>query len=88
VSDVNKIKVLGNPTEGALLLWLRKNGIDYIKVREENEVLDELPFSTERKYMATVVRLQSERKSCLLKVLLKFFIQYAKRQVVISQKLI
>jgi Ca2+-transporting ATPase len=67
VSDVNKIKVLGNPTEGALLLWLRKNGIDYIKVREENEVLDELPFSTERKYMATVVRLQSGKKILFVK---------------------
>lgn len=47
--------VLGNPTEGALLLWLRDNGVDYRKLREEAKVVKELPFTTERKYMATVV---------------------------------
>ncbi len=54
-SDPNALKVLGNPTEGALLLWLNKNGIDYRKFRESATVVEELPFSTERKYMATVV---------------------------------
>lgn len=54
-SDPNALKVLGNPTEGALLLWLNKNGIDYRKLRESATVVEELPFSTERKYMATVV---------------------------------
>lgn len=48
--------VLGNPTEGALLLWLDSEGVDYRKLREESTPLEELPFSTERKYMATVVR--------------------------------
>lgn len=47
--------VLGNPTEGALLLWLKNNGIDYRELRENAIVLEELPFSTERKYMATAV---------------------------------
>lgn len=51
-----KPQVLGNPTEGALLLWMRGNGKDYIKLRESASRIDELPFSTERKYMATVVR--------------------------------
>ena len=56
--DVSKEKpvVLGNPTEGALLLWLRERGVDYTTLRENSEHLEELPFSTERKYMATVVR--------------------------------
>ena len=55
-SDVEAVKVLGNPTEGALLLWLKKAGVDYLNLRESAEVLEELPFSTERKYMATVVK--------------------------------
>ena len=48
--------VLGNPTEGSLLLWLNDHGQDYRKMREEAQVVEELPFSTERKFMATVVR--------------------------------
>lgn len=51
-----KPQVLGNPTEGALLLWLRENGADYLRLRENAETIEELPFTTERKYMATVVR--------------------------------
>ena len=47
--------VLGNPTEGALLLWLHDNGIDYEALREEVKVVEELPFTTDRKFMATVV---------------------------------
>ncbi|MCX4280915.1 MAG: calcium-translocating P-type ATPase, PMCA-type [Muribaculaceae bacterium] len=54
-SDPAKPQVLGNPTEGALLLWLRDNGVDYARVKKGLTVLDELPFTTERKYMATVV---------------------------------
>ncbi len=46
--------VLGNPTEGALLLWLRGRGADYARLRDGAAVVAELPFSTERKYMATV----------------------------------
>ncbi|MCD7710937.1 MAG: HAD-IC family P-type ATPase, partial [Porphyromonadaceae bacterium] len=56
VSDSQKVKVIGNPTEGALLLWLNKQGEDYLKLREEAEVVEQLTFSTERKYMATIVR--------------------------------
>ena len=54
-SDKNKPKVLGNPTEGALLLWLHDNGVDYRSLRNSVKVIEELPFSTERKYMATIV---------------------------------
>jgi Ca2+-transporting ATPase len=54
-SDPNKIRVLGNPTEGALLLWLHENGVNYLPLREDAEVVEQLTFSTERKYMATIV---------------------------------
>ena len=49
------MKVLGNPTEGALLLWLADQGVDYAALRNQAHVVEQLTFSTERKYMATVV---------------------------------
>ena len=49
-------QVLGNPTEGALLLWLCERGADYQKLRENAVTIEELPFTTERKYMSTVVK--------------------------------
>lgn len=55
-ADPAKIKAIGNPTEGALLLWLHKNGVNYLPIREDAEILDRLPFTTELKYMATIVR--------------------------------
>ena len=54
-SAQEKPTVLGNPTEGALLLWLYGKGINYLPIREECEVIQQLTFSTERKYMATLV---------------------------------
>ena len=54
-TDGNSIKVIGNPTEGALLLWLNGKGIDYLDIRENTPIVDSLPFSTENKYMATIV---------------------------------
>ena len=62
-----KPQVLGNPTEGALLLWLNKRGVDYSKLREGAKRLEELPFSTERKYMATVVESASGEKILYVK---------------------
>lgn len=50
-------RVLGNPTEGALLLWMRERGADYGEIRATANTVAELPFSTERKFMATAVRL-------------------------------
>ena len=47
--------ILGNPTEGALLLYLRDKGVDYAQLRSDAKVIDEVPFSTERKYMATTI---------------------------------
>lgn len=52
----NKAQVLGNPTEGALLLWLKEQGVNYAELRNNVTRIEELPFSTERKYMATVVK--------------------------------
>lgn len=54
-SDKSKPQILGNPTEGALLLWLNNKGVDYRSIRESVKTVAEVPFSTERKYMATVV---------------------------------
>ena len=51
-----KIKTLGNPTEAALLLWLNSQHQNYLEIRENDRILDQLTFSTERKYMATVVQ--------------------------------
>ena len=48
--------IIGNPTEGALLGWLREGGYDYARLREEAKIIDRLTFTTERKYMATVIR--------------------------------
>ena len=62
-----KTKVLGNPTEGALLLWLENQGIDYNKLRSEVSMVEELPFSTERKYMATVVNNEKDTKILYVK---------------------
>ena len=55
VSDQTKPHVLGNPTEGALLIWLHAQHIDYDTLRTQTIVVEELPFTTERKMMATVV---------------------------------
>lgn len=52
----DKPQVLGNPTEGALLLWLKERGANYLDLRNGATRLEELPFTTERKYMATVVK--------------------------------
>ncbi len=54
--ESGKHRVLGNPTEGALLLWLEECGADYRLLREQSEIVAQLPFSTERKYMATAIR--------------------------------
>lgn len=64
-SEQDKIKALGNPTEAALLLWLHNQNINYLDVREEVEVVEQLTFSTERKFMATVVKSPSLNKKIL-----------------------
>ena len=53
--EAGEVKTIGNPTEAALLLWLDGRGDDYAALRNGAKVLSRLTFSTERKYMATVV---------------------------------
>ena len=57
---------LGNPTEGALLEWLRRENGDYAALREGVRILDRLTFSTERKYMATLIERCDTRERFLL----------------------
>ncbi|MBE6346295.1 MAG: calcium-translocating P-type ATPase, PMCA-type [Lentimicrobiaceae bacterium] len=54
-SDEKKIKAIGNPTEGALLLWLNKQGVDYMQLREGVKMYQQVPFSTKYKFMASIV---------------------------------
>lgn len=54
-TEGEKPKGVGNPTEVALLLWLSKQNRNYLQLRENAQVLDQLTFSTERKFMATLV---------------------------------
>ena len=55
-SEKDKPKVLGSPTEGALLLWLNDHQISYREIRSNVQIIEELPFTTERKYMAVLVK--------------------------------
>lgn len=66
-SDPARTKALGNPTEGALLLWLDKSGINPQALKEKCTVVEELPFTTQRKYMATVVRDAAGRRIIYVK---------------------
>ncbi|MBR5781977.1 MAG: calcium-translocating P-type ATPase, PMCA-type [Bacteroidales bacterium] len=61
-SDEKKIKAIGNPTEGALLLWLNKQGIDYMSIREGVKMYQQVPFSTKYKFMASIVESPSMGK--------------------------
>lgn len=54
-ANKDAVKVIGNPTEGALLLWLNGKGNNYLDIRENTAIIETLPFSTENKYMVTIV---------------------------------
>jgi len=56
---------VGNPTEVALLLWLNSQGKNYAELREKAKVVDQLTFSTERKYMATLVNSPIQQQKVL-----------------------
>ena len=56
IAEGEKPKGVGNPTEVALLLWLNSRNRDYLDLRENAPVVDQLTFSTERKFMATLVK--------------------------------
>ncbi len=53
-AELDEDKVVGNPTEGALLLWLKDQGHDYNAMRSTCTIANQIPFSTEKKFMATV----------------------------------
>ncbi len=53
--EQHQMKGVGNPTEIALLLWIQKQGHDYLQLRNAARIVNQLPFSTERKFMATLV---------------------------------
>jgi len=55
-SDKQKVKVVGNPTEGALLLWLFDNSVDFVLIRDNAQIVKQLPFTTKYKYMATIIK--------------------------------
>ena len=59
-AELNDGKPIGNPTESALLLWLNAQGKDYEELRRQVNVLKQLPFSTERKMMATLAEVDGE----------------------------
>lgn len=76
-ADNGTSKVIGNATEGALLLWLQDRGKDYLDIRRHYEIVEQLPFSTERKFMSSIVKpLDGEDRILLMKgapeVVMKF----------------
>ena len=60
-AELDEDKAIGNPTESALLLWLKSQGKDYRELRHQAKVLKQQPFSTEKKYMATIAEVDGEK---------------------------
>ena len=60
-AELDEDKAIGNPTESALLLWLKSQDKDYRELRHQAKVLKQQPFSTEKKYMATVAEVDGEK---------------------------
>ncbi len=56
-AELNDDKAIGNPTESALLLWLKAHGKDYAALRKQSDIIAQQPFSTEKKYMSTKVNI-------------------------------
>ena len=64
-------KTIGNPTEGALLSYLRDSGYDYNKIREANRIIERTPFSSSIKYMSSLATKESDKDSGSAVFLLK-----------------
>ena len=60
-AELDEDKAIGNPTESALLLWLKSQDKDYRELRQQAKVLKQQPFSTEKKYMATIAEVDGEK---------------------------
>jgi magnesium-transporting ATPase (P-type) len=54
-------EIIGNKTEGALLLFVRAIGCDYIDVRERAPLLASFPFSSAKKRMSSIVQVQDDQ---------------------------
>lgn len=80
-NDGDVLKGIGNPTEVALLLWLNGKGLNYLRLRENAHIIDQLAFSTERKFMGTLV----DSSMCKKKVL---YIKGAPEIVLAKSKLV
>ncbi|MCE1198426.1 MAG: calcium-translocating P-type ATPase, PMCA-type [Marinilabiliales bacterium] len=66
-ADPAHLHSIGNPTEAALLYWLHNEGYNYLDIRNKHEVLEQLTFSTERKYMASIIGTIADAKILLVK---------------------
>lgn len=77
IVDENNPQVIGNPTEGALLLWMYEQGHSYVQYRQEAKILQRLPFSTERKYMATIAQLPNGKRMLYVKGASYVLLQYS-----------
>ena len=60
-AELDEDKAIGNPTESALLFWLKSQDKDYRELRHQAKVLKQQPFSTEKKYMATIAEVDGEK---------------------------
>ena len=60
-AELDGDKTIGNPTEAALLLWLKDQGEDYNTLRQEGNIVWQQPFSTEHKHMATIIDIDKKR---------------------------
>lgn len=67
LSNPEKPAPLGNPTEGALLLWLHDSGLDYEDIRKNAKIEAEIPFTTQRKYMAVQAQLKNGKRYVFVK---------------------
>lgn len=67
LSEPDNPMPLGNPTEGALLLWMWEKGFDFSALRQQADVEEEVPFSTQRKYMAAQVKLPDGERYVFVK---------------------
>ncbi len=56
-AELDGDNVIGNPTEGALLIWMKEKGVDYLQYRHKSTIESSVPFSTEKKYMQTTLSL-------------------------------
>lgn len=87
-SDQNKVKVIGNPTEGALLLWLFDNNVDFVRIRDNTKIVKQLPFTTRYKYMATVIHTGEHNRNLLYVKGAPEYMMKRSKSVLLSDRLV